>query len=199
MPRVEAGKGNQMFTGIVEYLGTVASLERGRLAVDTEAVAASGVGDSVAVAGCCLTITELTRSGFVADLSEETLLRTRLGRLVAGDRVNIEMPLTLGDPLGGHLVQGHVDSIAKVLSPVPALTIEVPESLRRYIVEKGSVAVDGVSLTVAELLPTGFISAIIPHTAEVTTLGALSAGDPVNLEVDVMARYAESLLAGVGR
>jgi riboflavin synthase len=208
-----------MFTGIVEGTGTVAALAAAddasgaRLEVEAPFLAGDlRLGESVAVNGCCLTVAQATAAGFAADLVAETLRRTALGGLAAGDLVNLERPMALGGRLGGHLVQGHVDGVARVLGgtggaesapPVPRdgvragyeLRIELPPELQRYVVEKGSVAVDGVSLTVAGVGPGWFAVALVPHTLEVTTLGRRRPGDPVQLEVDVVAKYVERLVA----
>jgi riboflavin synthase len=130
-----------------------------------------------------------------ADVSDETFARTDLGSLSEGDAVNLERPVRLVDRLGGHLVQGHVDAVGEIVAPAPDLRVRMPVTLTRYVVEKGSITVDGVSLTVVDALPDGFTVALIPHTAEVTTLGRKGVGATVNLEVDVMAKYAERLLA----
>jgi riboflavin synthase len=195
-----------MFTGIVEGTGTVAALAvaagGGGARLEVEAPWLAGqlaLGESVAVNGCCVTVAEPTAAGFAADLVAETLRRTALGGLEAGARVNLERPLALGGRLGGHLVQGHVDGIAKVLDRAPVgegeeVRIELPPDLERYVVEKGSIAVDGVSLTVAGVGPGWFAVALVPHTLEVTTLGDRQPGDPVQLEVDVVAKYIERLV-----
>jgi riboflavin synthase len=201
-----------MFTGLVEALGTVISLEakgdQARLILDLPFSSELALGDSVAVNGCCLTVAEPTAAGFAADLVAETLRRTALGGLAPGATVNLERPLALGGRLGGHLVQGHVDGVATVLEgpqgppPVPEpgaragteLRIELPDALQRYVVEKGSIAVDGVSLTVAGVGPGWFSVALVPHTLEVTTLGRRRPGDQVQLEVDVVAKYVERLV-----
>jgi riboflavin synthase len=196
-----------MFTGIVEELGAVRRPGR-RLVVETRTVledAAPGV--SVAVNGVCLTVVEIEPStdgtpgtlGF--DLSDETLSRTALGRLREGDPVNLERPVTLLARLGGHLVQGHVDGVGVVTQIAGddderRVSIEIPAGLERYLVDKGSVTVDGVSLTVADLNGTRFDVALIPHTVRVTTFGTRAVGDEVNIEVDVMAKYVERLLPG---
>ena len=186
-----------MFTGIVEELGTVASLDGPRLRLSASTVLADvTMGASIAVNGCCLTVVAWGEDWWEADVSDETFRRTSLGSLAAGDPVNLERPVRLEDRLGGHLVQGHVDAVGHVVAPVPDLRVGVPPHLLRYVVEKGSITVDGVSLTVVDVLDDGFTVAVIPHTCEVTTLGRRAAGDPVNLEVDVMAKYAERLLAG---
>jgi riboflavin synthase len=195
-----------MFTGIVEGTGTVAALAAAadgsgaRLEVAAPWLAGElRLGESVAVNGCCVTVAEPTSGGFAADLVAETLRRTALGGLAAGARVNLERPMTLGGRLGGHLVQGHVDGVARVLDRAPIgdgeeVRIELPPDLDRYVVEKGSIAVDGVSLTVAGVGPGWFAVALVPHTLEVTTLGDRRPGDPVQLEVDVVAKYVERLV-----
>jgi len=156
------------------------------------------LGDSVAVNGACLTAVAIDDDGFAVDAVAETLRRTSLGELRPGDRVNLERPMRLGDRLDGHLVQGHVDGVGRVASAraegeSTVLEVTAPPDLLRYVVEKGSVAVDGVSLTVAARLPEGFSVALIPHTMTVTTLGPQAVGRTVNLEVDVVAKYVESL------
>jgi riboflavin synthase len=184
-----------MFTGIIEELGTVVSFGGGRLRVEAAKVLDDAeLGDSIAVNGCCLTVVALGDGWWDADLSDETLLRTAIIDLAPGAAVNLERPLRLQDRLGGHLVQGHVDAVGEIVDTAPALRVRMPRDLLRYVVAKGSITVDGVSLTVAELLDDGFTVAVIPHTAEVTTLGARRAGDRVNLEVDVTAKYVERLL-----
>jgi riboflavin synthase len=192
-----------VFTGIVEERGTVREIGPYRLAVACRTVSSDAeLGSSIAVNGCCLTVVERDAERLAFDLSEETLRRTALGRLAPGDPVNLERPLTLMSRLGGHLVQGHVDGVGTIaaLEPDAAggawMRIEVPAELRRYLAEKGSIAVDGVSLTVAALGEGGFSVALIPHTLAVTTLGAARVGDPVNLEVDVIAKYVEALMDG---
>jgi riboflavin synthase len=183
-----------MFTGLVEQTGEV---ERGgtRLAVRTPLATELERGDSIAVNGVCLTAVDISDEGFEADVMEETLVRSTLGRLAAGERVNLELALRVGDRLGGHFVQGHVDSTGRVLDIEQrehsrVLHIGTPPELLRYIVEKGSIAVDGVSLTVMEVDSDGFSVALIPETLERTTLGEIAEGDPVNLEVDMLAKYA---------
>jgi riboflavin synthase len=197
-----------MFTGIVEGTGTVAALAAAadgsgaRLELAAPWLAGQlEQGESVAVNGCCLTVAEATAAGFAADLVAETLRRTALGGLAAGARVNLERPVALGGRLGGHLVQGHVDGVAKVLDRKPVgegeeVRIELPPDLARYVVEKGSIAVDGVSLTVAGVGHGWLTVALVPHTLEVTTLGDRRPGDPVQLEVDVVAKYVERLVEG---
>ena len=195
-----------MFTGIVQDLGTLVAREpRGgdlRLVIGLNELdeARVGLGDSISVQGCCLTVTGRKDRTFSADLSRETLALTTLGALAVGARVNLEPALRAGDVLGGHLVSGHIDGTARVTSVETdarsqRLTIGVPPELMRYLARKGSVTVDGVSLTVNEVAGASFGVNIIPHTQAVTTLGALAAGDQVNLEVDQLARYVERLLA----
>ena len=154
------------------------------------------VGDSIAVNGCCLTVTEVLSGGWTATAVEETLSRTNLADLQPGDKVNFERPVRLADRLGGHIVQGHVDCVGEIVEPAPSLRIRMPRELTRYVVPKGSITVDGCSLTVVEALEDGFTVAVIPHTAEVTTLGLKGPGDKVNLEVDMVAKYVERLLEG---
>lgn len=185
-----------MFTGIVEELGTLEARDGLRLRLAAQQVLEDAdLGDSIAVNGCCLTVVAQGDCWWEADLSPETVERTSLGDLAVGDPVNLERPLRLADRLGGHLVQGHVDGTAEVLAPVPDLRISIPEGLGKYLVEKGSITVDGVSLTIAELDASSFTVAIIPHTSEVTNLGRRQVGQRVNLEVDVVAKYVESMLA----
>jgi len=190
-----------VFTGIVEELGTVREAGSNRLTVSCRTAAEeSDVGASVAVSGVCLTVVERHEGGLAFDLSEETLRRSTLGRLRPGDPVNLERPVTLATRLGGHLVQGHVDGVGQVVrsdrTEIGAvLAMRAPAELRRYLVEKGSVAVDGVSLTVARLDGDTFDVALVPHTLAVTTLGGAAPGTDVNLEVDLMAKYVERLLA----
>jgi riboflavin synthase len=184
-----------MFTGIVEELGTFAGRDGRRFRFDASVVTAdAAVGGSMAVNGVCLTVVAADRAGWEADVVDETLARTSLGRLAPGDPVNLERPVRLADRLGGHLVQGHVDAVGEVVAPAPGLAIAVPPGGLRYLVPKGSVAVDGVSLTVVEAGAGGFEVAVIPHTSDVTTLGRRRPGDPVNLEFDVIAKYVERLL-----
>jgi riboflavin synthase len=186
-----------MFTGIVEELGRVERFDGGRLRLRADTVLADAVlGASIAVNGCCLTLVDRGDGWWEADVSDETLARTSLGALAPGDPVNLERPVRLADRLGGHLVQGHVDAVGTIVDPVPDLRVSIPAELLRYVVEKGSITVDGVSLTVVRPLDDGFTVAIIPHTAAVTTLGHKGPGDPVNIEVDVVAKYVERLLAG---
>jgi riboflavin synthase len=184
-----------MFTGIVEELGTVVSIDGSRARIGARAVLEDAkIGDSTAVNGCCLTVVELGDSWWEADISDETFARTNLGDLRPGDPVNLERPVRLMDRLGGHMVQGHVDAVGDIVTPAPDLRVRMPGDLMRYVVEKGSVTVDGISLTVVDVLADGFTVAVIPHTAAVTTLGHKGPGDRVNIEVDVMAKQVERLL-----
>ncbi|KSW18501.1 riboflavin synthase [Cellulomonas sp. B6] len=201
-----------MFTGIVEELGTVVALEPGggaeadaRLRVRGDLVTSDAhLGDSIAVSGVCLTVAELPGDGtFVADVMPETLRRSALGGLGAGDRVNLERALTVGGRYGGHVVQGHVDGVGVVRSRRPGprwdeVEIGLDPALARYVAEKGSIAVSGVSLTVTHVGDDVFGVSLIPTTLEVTTLGSLAPGATVNLEVDVLAKYTERLLATSG-
>jgi len=193
-----------MFTGIVREQGQVVSAEAGgagvRLVVDAPVTAgAVAVGDSVSISGVCLTVTAAANGSLAFDVVHETLNRTAFGDLAPGTPVNVEPALRAGDPLGGHYVQGHVDGVGRIRRIDPEgdgrrVWIDPPSELERYLVEKGSVAIDGVSLTVAQLDESGFAVALIPHTLAVTTLGGLAAGDLVNLEVDVLAKYVERLV-----
>jgi len=190
-----------VFTGIVREVGTVEAVEAGagegvRVVVRAPGTAAAtGVGDSVAVNGVCLTAVAVADGTLAFDAVPETLRRSSLGRLRDGARVNVEAALRAGEPLGGHLVQGHVDGVGRVgRADAEGLEIEPPAELLRYLVEKGSVTVEGVSLTIAALGEDAFSVALIPHTREQTTLGALREGDEVNLEVDVLAKHVERLL-----
>ncbi len=188
-----------MFTGIVEELGRVQSREGEKLRLDCQTVLEDvTLGASIAVNGCCLTVVawDVDEGWWEADVSEESYARTQLGDLNAGDPINLERPVRLEDRLGGHLVQGHVDAVGEIVNPVPDLKVRIPEELHRYVVEKGSITVDGISLTVVDPAADGFTVAVIPHTSEVTTLGSKGVGDRVNIEVDVMAKYAEKLLRG---
>ena len=185
-----------MFTGIVEELGTVDWRTAARMRIRAgQVLADTGLGDSIAVNGCCLTIAAMGEGWWEADVSDETWSRTNLGSLEPGSPVNLERAVRLEDRLGGHVVQGHVDAVGVIVEPVPHLRVSAPESLHRYLVEKGSVTVDGVSLTIVDVLNDGFTVAIIPHTAAVTTLGTRRPGDLVNLEVDIMAKHVEKLIA----
>ena len=196
-----------MFTGITEHVGKIESLERaedgGRLRVSfagaSEGFASIKQGDSVMVNGCCLTAVELGARDFLADLSGETLRRTAFGEKKTGDLVNLELPLAAGARLGGHFVQGHVDGVGRITRLVAEgdnwwLSVRVPEDLRRYVVEKGSLAIDGISLTVARWHDCIADIAVIPFTYEHTNVRAMAPNDAVNLEVDILAKYVESLL-----
>lgn len=194
-----------MFTGIVRELGQVESVERSdagaRLRVRAALASELGGGDSISVAGACLTVADRDEGFLAADVMNQTLRLTTLGELEAGDAVNLEPALRAGEPLGGHLVQGHVDAVAAVTGIEPdgiarRVRVELPVELSRYVVEHGSVAIDGVSLTVAALDGDEIEVSLIPETLERTTLGSLAAGDRVNVEVDQIARYAERLLLG---
>ena len=194
-----------MFTGIVRERGRIAAVEGGqdgvRLLVEAPATAAqAAIGDSVAVSGVCLTVTAAENGTLAFDAVPETLRRSSLGSLAPGDAVNVEPALRAGEPLGGHYVQGHVDGVGRVRSVAregdgQRIWIDASSELLRYLVEKGSVAVEGVSLTVAELDDRGFAVALVPHTLAETTLGALAPDASVNLEVDLLAKYVERLVA----
>jgi riboflavin synthase len=199
-----------MFTGIVQELATVSAVDHGddgsilRIAAGPVAEGLR-LGDSVSVDGVCLTAIDLTPGAVAFEAMHETLERSTLGRVRAGDRVNLEGALRAGEPLGGHVVQGHVDGVGTIASEraegFSRVLEVVPDGhLLRYVVEKGSICVSGVSLTVAALTGDGFEVCLIPHTCEVTSLGSLAAGDTVNLEVDILAKYVERLLTyGVGQ
>ena len=197
-----------MFTGIVEEVGDVAALERhgadARLTVRAGVVVdGTSLGDSIAVDGVCLTVTDLTAGTFTVDVMPETLERSALGRLVAGSAVNLERAVRADGRLDGHLVQGHVDGVGELVSRTPGarwddLVVRLPSTLARYVAEKGSIAVSGVSLTVTRVGDDTFGVSLIPTTLEATTLGRLRVGDPVNLEVDVIAKYVERLLGARG-
>ncbi|MEV1046594.1 riboflavin synthase [Streptomyces sp. NPDC049916] len=193
-----------MFTGIIEELGEVTAVEqltdasrfrlRGPLVTE-----GARHGDSIAVNGVCLTVVDTADGEFTADVMAETLKRSSLGALAPGSRVNLERPMALGGRLGGHLVQGHVDGTGTVLERTPSehweiVSVSLPPELSRYVVEKGSITVDGVSLTVVEAAADHFTLSLIPTTLDLTTLGHKQPGDPVNLEVDVIAKYVERML-----
>jgi riboflavin synthase len=194
-----------MFTGLIREVGAVVSLAGGddgvRLVVAAPAAAAAAApGDSISIDGVCLTVVEVGEGRLGFDAVPETLARTSLQTLEQGSRVNLEPALRAGEALGGHYVQGHVDGVGNVRSVEAEgdgrrIWFDADEAQLRYLVEKGSVAVQGTSLTVAALDDSGFAVALIPHTLDATTLGSLDAGDPVNLEVDVLAKYVEKLLA----
>ncbi|MBX5469237.1 MAG: riboflavin synthase [Thermoleophilaceae bacterium] len=191
-----------MFTGLVQGTGSVRSASRSgagaRIEIATPLAAELSVGDSIAVNGVCLTAVEVREDRFAADVMAETLRRSSLGPLAPGDPVNLELPLRAGDRLGGHIVQGHVDGSGTVASVTQEgiarlVRIACPERLLRYMVEKGSVAVDGVSLTIAAIDDESFTVSLIPETVERTTLGLAEPGSLVNVEVDVLAKYVEKL------
>jgi len=192
-----------VFTGLIADMGVVEGVEAGaggaRLRIRSALAVELSAGDSVALNGACLTAVSVNGEVFEADVMNQTLEHTSLGPLRAGDRVNLELPLRAADRLGGHIVQGHVDGTGEVAEVsedgfARRLVIEVPDELRRYVVERGSVTVDGVSLTVSALTDSGFEVSLIPETLERTTLGAATEGTPVNLELDVIARYVERLV-----
>lgn len=188
-----------MFTGIIEELGVVSSAQPRQLVVEAEKVLeGTQVGDSIAVNGVCLTVTALRNKSLFVDIMPETLRRTNLGLLRPGDRVNLERPLALGGRLGGHLVLGHVDATGEVLSTIPedeALLVKyaAPPEVMPYVVEKGFIAVDGVSLTITECAATSFSVSLVTYTRQHTTLGSKRPGDLVNLEADIVAKYVERL------
>lgn len=200
-----------MFTGLIEEIGVVLTAERrgdfqrASLSAGRPFLDSLRIGDSVCIDGACHTVVSSDARGFAFESVEETLRRTTLGRLRPGDRVNLERSLRMGDRLGGHIVAGHVDGVGRVLERTDRhedaiIRLEVPEGLEKYIAEKGSVAVDGISLTVVSVAGRAFTVAIIPHTLRVTTLSLRRPGDPVNLEVDLLARYVERLMsAGTGQ
>jgi len=185
-----------VFGGLIEEMGAVQGRQGGRFTFAATVVAEDAkVGDSIAVSGCCLTVTGFSQGCWQAEAVDETLARTTLSDLGPGDPVNLERALRLGDRVGGHLVAGHVDGVAEVVVGPPDLAVVLPRGLDRYVVEKGSVAIDGVSLTVVAVEPDGVVRvAVVPHTAEVTTLGLLRPGDKVNVEVDLVAKHVERLL-----
>jgi riboflavin synthase len=192
-----------VFTGIVEELGTVRDVSpigdgpdsTARLVIAATTVLDDAtIGASIAVNGCCLTVVDIGDGWWATDVSRETLTRTVIGRLAAGDVVNLERPMALGDRLGGHLVLGHVDAVGEIVDPAPDLRVRIPRDLVRYLVEKGSITVDGISLTAFDLVDDTFRVAVIPHTSAVTTLGRKGAGAPVNIEMDVLAKHVERLL-----
>ena len=187
-----------MFTGLVQELGTVEQTADGRLQI--AASLELGRGDSVSVNGVCLTATEVRPDGFSVDVMDETLRRSALGELEPGAPVNLELALRASDRLGGHIVQGHVDGVGTIDSVAEEgfarlVRVSAPAEILRYMIEKGSIAIDGVSLTVTEVDDEGFSVSLIPETLERTTLGAAEPGRPVNLEVDVLAKYVEKLAA----
>ncbi|MDX2525424.1 riboflavin synthase [Streptomyces europaeiscabiei] len=197
-----------MFTGIVEELGEVTAVEKlgdsSRFRLRGPVVTQGARhGDSIAVNGVCLTVVEHEDDWFTADVMAESLERSSLGALTAGSRVNLERPMAVGDRLGGHIVQGHVDGTGEIIERKPSenweiVKISLPADLTRYVVEKGSITVDGISLTVVDAGPDHFTVSLIPTTLDLTTLGRKQPGDPVNLEVDVIAKYVERLLGARG-
>jgi riboflavin synthase len=206
-PTADGCAGVGIFTGLVADLGTVTAVDATadgvRLAVRTSLAGELKEGDSVAVNGVCLTATSIATDTFAADVMHESLKRSSLAQIVAGSNVNLELPLRATDRLGGHVVQGHVDGVATVRATredgfARVVTFDAPAGLLRYIVEKGSIAVDGVSLTVSAIDDESFSVSLIPETLERTTLGAAEPGWPVNLEVDVLAKYVEKLTSVSG-
>jgi riboflavin synthase len=194
-----------MFTGIVEELGTLRAIVPNATGAHLEIACQTvledaHIGDSIAVNGCCLTVVSLNTDSYVVDAVEETLRMTALGQLQSGERVNLERSVRLADRLGGHLMQGHVDGVGTLVArdiqadDSVVMKFAAPRDILRYVVYKGSIAVDGISLTVAGLDQESFSIAVIPHTQAVTTLGFRQPGDPVNLEVDILAKYVERLL-----
>jgi len=192
-----------MFTGIVEHKGSVVDVERNgtgmRLVLETGPLPALDLGDSISVSGVCLTAVDVAPGRVVVDVVHETIARTNLGGLTTGDPVNLELAMRADGRFDGHIVQGHVDGVGRVAAVESEgegarISIDVPAGLLRYVVEKGSITVDGVSLTVAEVRPEGIQVALIPHSLKVTTLGLRKVGEKVNLEVDVLAKYVERLL-----
>lgn len=186
----------RVFTGIVEELGTVVSRDGGRLRVAAKLVlSGSSIGASIAVNGCCLTVAARGDEWWEADVSDETYRRTALGALHAGHPVNLERPMIADGRFGGHVVLGHVDLVGEVVSPAPDLRVRIGSDQMRLVVEKGSITVDGVSLTAFDLDRDSFRVAVIPHTAAVTTLGVRKPGDKVNIEMDVLAKHVERLMS----
>jgi riboflavin synthase len=184
-----------VFTGLVEELGTLRTRDGGRFVVEASTVLEDlKLGDSISHNGVCLTVVDIGDGCYGVDVVDESLSRSNLGDLRPGDPVNLERPLRLSDRLGGHLVQGHVDAVGEVVTPAPDLRVRMPADLRRYVVEKGSITIDGCSLTIVSITEDGFTVAVIPHTAEVTTLGRRKAGERVNLEVDLVAKYVERIV-----
>jgi riboflavin synthase len=190
-----------MFTGIMEELGEVIDRTDRHVVVRASTVLADvSTGDSIAVNGCCLTVVDfdVDAGWWRADVTQESFDRTSLGDLAPGSPVNLERPVRLMDRLGGHLVQGHVDAVGEIVTPAPDLRVQMDPAMMRYVVEKGSITVDGISLTVVEALGDGFTVAIIPHTEAVTTLASKRSGERVNIEVDVTAKYIEKLITWNG-
>ena len=195
-----------MFTGIVEEMGNVKALRRdagaARITISASAVLDNtALGDSISVNGVCLTVVHISKNEFSADVAVETLKVTNLGDLKIGTKVNLERALQLSARIGGHLVSGHVDAVGRIREKREEgngwrIFIDAPETLLKYVIKKGSIAIDGISLTVADVDKTGFSIAMIPHTAKLTTLGFKSTGDSVNLEGDLIGKYVERLLSG---
>ena len=185
-----------MFTGIVEELGSFEGRDGNQFKFAAETVLVDmALGDSIAVNGACLTAVDRGKGWWVADVSEETIERTNLGLLTPGSPVNFERPVRTQDRLGGHVVLGHVDGQGVIVAPAPDLRVRIDKDLMRYCVEKGSITIDGISLTIFDLDVDSFSVAVIPHTAAVTTLGSKGPGEKVNIEVDVLAKHVERLLA----
>ena len=191
-----------MFTGIIQEIGSIIRIKKSsqscELCIGTKSIKSSNIGDSIAVNGVCLTITKIQERDFSADVVNETLQRTNLGLLCAGDRVNIERPLRVGDQLSGHFVLGHIDNTGTIISTVPGshgiLEVETKDEIMAYIVEKGSIAIDGVSLTVTGVYKRSFKVALIPHTISTTTLYNKKRGNVVNLEVDILGKHVAKLI-----
>lgn len=188
-----------VFTGIVEELGSVASRSGSRLRITAKHVLSdSAIGASIAVNGCCLTVVQQGEDWWEADVSEETFRRTALGDLQPGSPVNLERPMAANGRFGGHVVLGHVDLVGEVVSPAPNLRVRIGRDQMHLLVEKGSITVDGISLTAFGLDDDSFEVAVIPHTTQVTTLGVRRAGDKVNIEMDVLAKHVERLMSARG-
>ena len=195
-----------MFTGIIEEMGAVKALRReaggARLTLSgSKVLEGTAIGDSICVNGVCLTVVEMGKAEFSADVAQETLKVTNLGELQIGRKVNLERAMQLSARIGGHIVTGHVDAVGRIKEKRQEgnswrVFVEAPDKALRYIIKKGSVAVDGISLTVADVDPSGFSIAMIPHTAKLTTIGSKSAGDSVNLETDIIGKYVERLMSG---
>ena len=191
-----------MFTGIIEEVGHVARIGGGSLVIDCQKVLEDvHLGDSIAVNGVCLTVTRFDQSSFTADVMPETVRRTSLAELKKGSPVNLERALTLSSRLGGHIVSGHIDGTGEIVKFADEgnailMTVSAGQDLLRYIVEKGSVALDGISLTVAAVTDSDFTVSLIPHTREVTNLGSKKIGSPINIETDVLGKYVEKMLSG---
>lgn len=192
-----------MFTGIIQDTGRVRTVDRGNggisIILESELANEMAIGGSISVNGVCLTAVSVNGESVTVEVVPESLSRTALGDINSGDRVNLELPMTAGSLFDGHIVQGHIDGVGRVISTVTEggsvrMGVEASEAILRYLVEKGSITVDGISLTVASLSDTGFEVAVIPHTLDVTTLGLRTVGNRVNLEVDVLAKYVERLL-----